>query len=125
MGNLFLREKENWLGWSIWAIVGAFFTFYVAITTHASHFIVGAALSVLVILTIWMHQSKRFDFARAFKVSFFVLILSILPAFFLVIAPTKGLTQLDLIFQGTVLVSLSVLLCLICSFIARKPKQYY
>ena len=81
MGNLFLREKESWLAWSIWGIIGAFITLYVAISTNAAHLIAVSAMSMLVILTWWMQQSKRYDFGRAFKICCYVLLLSVLPAF--------------------------------------------
>ena len=56
MGNLFLREKENWFAWSIWGVVGALATFYVAMSTQAEHFIAASAIGVLVLLTWWMQQ---------------------------------------------------------------------
>jgi len=125
MGNLFLREKENWLAWSIWGLLGAFVTLYVAMSTNAAPFIAGSAVGVLVLLTWWMQQSKRFDFGRAFKVCCYVLMLSILPTFMFVIVPSDDLNRFDLIFQGVTFFSLSLLVCLVCSWIARRPKQYY
>ena len=125
MGNLFLQEKENWLAWSIWGIVGAFITLYVAMSTNTTHFIAGYAMGMLVLLTWWMQQSKRFDFGRAFKICFYVLLLSVLPAFLFVVVPSDDLNRFDLIFQSVTFLALSLLLCLICSWIARRPKQYY
>ncbi|MBB1450169.1 MULTISPECIES: hypothetical protein [Pseudoalteromonas] len=125
MGNLFLQEKENWLAWSIWGIVGAFVTLYVAMSTNAAHFIAGSAIGMLILLTLWMQQSKRFDFGRAFKVCCYVLALSVLPAFMFVIVPSDDLNRFDLIFQTVTFAALSLLACLICSWIARRPKQYY
>ncbi|HBW98746.1 MAG TPA: hypothetical protein DEF74_10575 [Pseudoalteromonas sp.] len=125
MGNLFLQEKENWLAWSIWGIVGAFITLYVAMSTNTTHFIAGSAMGMLVLLTWWMQQSKRFDFGRAFKICFYVLLLSVLPAFLFVVVPSDDLNRFDLIFQSVTFLALSLLLCLICSWIARRPKQYY
>ncbi len=125
MGNLFLREKENWFAWSIWGIIGAFITLYVAMSTNTTHFIAGSAMGMLVLLTWWMQQSKRFDFGRAFKICFYVLLLSVLPAFLFVVVPSDDLNRFDLIFQSVTFLALSLLLCLICSWIARRPKQYY
>jgi hypothetical protein len=125
MGNLFLREKENWLAWSFWGVIGAFITLYIAATTHAAHFIIASAIAVLVILTWWMQQSKRFDFGRAFKICCFVLLLTVLPAFLFVVLPSDNLNRFDLIFQSAVFLTLSLVMCLICSWIARRPKQYY
>ncbi|MBQ4798925.1 hypothetical protein J8L73_07250 [Pseudoalteromonas sp. MMG006] len=125
MGNLFLREKENWLAWSIWGIIGAFVTLYVAMSTNASHFMVFSAMGMLALLTVWMQQTKRFDFGRAFKVCCYVLLLSILPAFMFVVVPSDDLNRFDLIFQSVTFTALSLLACLICSWIARRPKQYY
>ena len=125
MGNLFLQEKESRLAWSIWGIVGAFVTLYVAMSTNTTHFIAGSAMGMLVLLTWWMQQSKRFDFGRAFKICFYVLLLSVLPAFLFVVVPSDDLNRFDLIFQSVTFLALSLLLCLICSWIARRPKQYY
>ncbi|MBH0057005.1 hypothetical protein I6F65_08515 [Pseudoalteromonas sp. SWXJZ94C] len=125
MGNLFLREKESWLAWSIWGIIGAFITLYVAISTNAAHLIAVSAMSMLVILTWWMQQSKRYDFGRAFKICCYVLLLSVLPAFMFVVVPSDDLNRFDLIFQSITFLTLSLLACLICSWIARRPKQYY
>ncbi|ATG77492.1 hypothetical protein [Pseudoalteromonas sp. 1_2015MBL_MicDiv] len=125
MGNLFLREKENWLAWSIWGVLGALVTLYVAMSTNIAHFAAGSAIGVLVILAWWMQQSKRFDFGRAFKICCYVLMLSLLPTLILVVIPSGDLNQFDMIFQSITLFALSLLACLICSFIARRPKQYY
>ncbi|WP_405600557.1 MULTISPECIES: hypothetical protein [unclassified Pseudoalteromonas] len=125
MGNLFLQEKENWLAWSIWGILGAFLTLYVGMSTNAALFIACSAIGVLAVLTWWMQQSKRFGFARAFKICCYVLLLSALPAVMLVVVPSGELNHFDLIFQSITLFTLSLLICLICSWIARKPKQYY
>ena len=125
MGNLFLREKESWLAWSIWGIIGAFITLYVAISTNAAHLIAVSAMSMLVILTWWMQKSKRYDFGRAFKICCYVLLLSVLPAFMFVVVPSDDLNRFDLIFQSITFLTLSLLACLICSWIARRPKQYY
>jgi hypothetical protein len=125
MGNLFLREKENWLAWSIWGVIGAFITFYVAMSTNAAHLIVATAIGVLVILTWWMQQSKRFDFGRAFKVCCYVLLFSVSPAFMFIVVPSNDFNRFDLMFQSVVFLSVSLLVCLVCSWIARRPKQYY
>ena len=125
MGNLFLREKESWLAWSIWGIIGAFITLYVAISTNAAHLIAVSAMSMLVILTWWMQQSKRYDFGRAFKICCYVLLLTVLPAFLVVVVPSDDLNRFDLIFQSATFLTLSLFVCLLCSWIARRPKQYY
>lgn len=125
MGNLFLQEKENWLAWSIWGVIGAFCTLYVAMATNAAHFIIASALGVLFILTLWMQQTKRFDFGRAFKVCCYVLALSVLPAYMVVVLQSDDLNEFDIIFQGVTFFALSLLVCLLCSWIARRPKQYY
>jgi len=92
---------------------------------YTTHFIAGSAMGMLVLLTWWMQQSKRFDFGRAFKICFYVLLLSVLPAFLFVVVPSDDLNRFDLIFQSVTFLALSLLLCLICSWIARRPKQYY
>jgi len=125
MGNLFLREKEQWLTWSLWGIAGSLFTLYIALNTQAPHLVSIASISILVVLTWWMQRSKRFDFGRAFKVCCYVLMLSILPSFVLVIMPSDDLSRYDLIFQCLSFATLSVLVCLVCSWIAKRPKQYY
>ncbi|NYR10939.1 hypothetical protein HC000_00265 [Pseudoalteromonas sp. MIP2626] len=125
MGNLFLREKESWLAWSFWGAIGAFITLYVAMSTSKAHFIVASAMAVLVILTWWMQQSKRYDFGRAFKICCYVLLLTVLPAFLVVVVPSDDLNRFDLIFQSATFLTLSLFVCLLCSWIARRPKQYY
>nr|WP_301003009.1 hypothetical protein [Pseudoalteromonas sp.] len=125
MGNLFLREKENWFAWSIWGVVGALATFYVAVNTQTAHFIAATAMGVLVLLTLWMQQSRRFDFGRAFKICCYVLLLTVLPSFVLVVIPSDDLNRFDLIFQSIAFLTASLLVCLVCSWIARRPKQYY
>ncbi|ASM53967.1 MULTISPECIES: hypothetical protein [Pseudoalteromonas] len=125
MGNLFLREKESWLAWSFWGAIGAFITLYVAMSTSKAHFIVASSMGVLVVLTWWMQQSKRYDFGRAFKICCYVLLLTVLPAFLVVVVPSDDLNRFDLIFQSATFLTLSLFVCLLCSWIARRPKQYY
>ena len=125
MGNLFLREKEKWLTWSLWGFVGAVITLYTAFSTQTPHLIAMSSIGIVVILTWWMQRTRRFDFGRAFKVCCYVLVLSILPAFILVLVPSDDLNRYDLIFQGLSFVTFSLLVCLLCSWIAKRPKQYY
>ncbi|HCV01927.1 MULTISPECIES: hypothetical protein [Pseudoalteromonas] len=125
MGNLFLREKENWFAWSIWGIIGAALTFFVAISTRAPQFLGLSAIGFLLLLTWWMHSTKRFDFGRAFKVCCYVLTLTCLPAFLLVIVPNNNLNKIDVIVQGAGFALISLIVCFVCSMIARRPKQYY
>ena len=125
MGNLFLREKESWLAWSFWGAIGAFITLYIAMSTSKAHFIVASSMGVLVVLTWWMQQSKRYDFGRAFKICCYVLLLTVLPAFVVVVVPSDDLNRFDLIFQSATFLTLSLFVCLLCSWIARRPKQYY
>ncbi|ALS32938.1 hypothetical protein PTRA_a1777 [Pseudoalteromonas translucida KMM 520] len=125
MGNLFLREKESWLAWSFWGAIGALITLYVAMSTSKAHFIVASSMAVLVVLTWWMQQSKRYDFGRAFKICCYVLLLTVLPAFVVVVVPNDDLNRFDLIFQSVTFLTLSLFVCLLCSWIARRPKQYY
>lgn len=125
MGNLFLREEESWLAWSFWGAIGAFITLYVAMSTSKAHFIVASSMGVLVVLTWWMQQSKRYDFGRAFKICCYVLLLTVLPAFLVVVVPSDDLNRFDLIFQSATFLTLSLFVCLLCSWIARRPKQYY
>ena len=125
MGNLFLREKENWFAWSLWGIVGAVITLFVALSTKAPQFLGLSAVGVLFLLTWWMHSTKRFDFGRAFKVCCYVLTFSSLPAFLLVIVQNHNMNKIDIIVQTLGFALISLFVCLICSWIARRPKQYY
>lgn len=125
MGNLFLKEKENWLAWSIWGITGAFIALFMVLKTNNPLLIAASSLGLLVILTWWMKRSNRFDFGRAFKICSYVLLLSVLPGFIFIIMPNNVPNRSDLIFQGITLLILSLIACLVCSWIARKPKQYY
>lgn len=125
MGNLFLQEKEKWWAWSLWGVVGAVITLYIAMSTQTPHFIAVSAFGVLGFLTLWMQRTKRFDFGRAFKVCLYVSLISVLPAFVLVIIPSDDLNKFDVIFQAISFTTFSLLVCLICSWIAKRPKQYY
>ena len=125
MGNLFLREKENWFAWSVWGLFGAIITFFVAMSTKAPQFLGLSAVGVLLLLTWWMQSTKRFDFGRAFKICCYVLTFTSLPAFLLVIVPSDNFNRIDVVVQATAFALISVFICLICSWIARRPKQYY
>ena len=124
-GNLFLREKENWFAWSIWGLVGAVVTFFVAMSTKQPHYLGLSAVVVLFLLTWWMQSTKRFDFGRAFKICCYVLTITCLPAFALVIIPSYNLNKIDVIVQGSGFAIVSLIVCLVCSLIAKRPKQYY
>lgn len=125
MDNLFLRKKENWFAWFIWAALGALLTLYVAITTTKLYLIFATALGVLALLTLWMQRSRQFHFGRAFKVCFFVLVVSLLPAVFFVIIPHNTVENVLLVYQVAGFLIANLFICLICSWIACKPKQYY
>lgn len=125
MGNLFLREKESWFAWSIWGLVGAVISFIAASMTQQPIYILMASLAIVLILTWWMNSTKRFDFGRAFKVSFYVLTFSCLPNFMLLIVPSKNLNQVEIVIQLVGFILISVVSCLLFSWIARRPKQYY
>lgn len=125
MGNLFLREKESWFVWSVWGVFGALFTLYVTINTDKSYFFMACPTGVIVLLTWWLQQSKRFDFARAYKICSYVLLITLSPAFIFIFILNNKLSQFDLMLQSGVLIGVSLLVCLICSLIARRPKQYY
>ncbi len=125
MGNLFLREKENWFAWSLWGLVGAVITLFVAMSTKQPQYLGLSGIMVLLLLTWFMQSTKRFDFGRAFKICCYVLTLTCLPAFVLIIVPSYNLNRIDVIVQSSGFALLSLIACLICSLIAKRPKQYY
>ncbi len=125
MGNLFLREKENWWAWLLWGGLGAVVTLYVASVVDKLFLIPVTALAVTCLLTWWMHQTRRFDFLRAFKVVLFVLSTSIVPAFILVLLPQYSGQLAELTTQVALFSLLGLCACLLCAWIAKRPRQYY
>ncbi|WP_462158345.1 hypothetical protein [Pseudoalteromonas sp. GB56] len=125
MGNLFLREKERWGLWTFWGVLGALLTTYVAMATKAPLFITLGAMSVVVVVSSWMMYSKRYDFLRALKVTAYVLGVSVLPALTLVIIPASKQNRGELLMQSALFAIVALIGCVICAFIAKRPKQYY
>ncbi|MEO2265893.1 hypothetical protein [Pseudoalteromonas pernae] len=125
MGNLFLREKERWGLWTVWGILGALLTTYVAMATKAPLFITLSAMTVVVLVSSWMLYSKRYDFLRALKVTAYVLGVAVLPALTLVIIPASKQHRGELLIQSVVFAIVALIGCVICAFIAKRPKQYY
>jgi len=123
MGNLFLKEKENWWIWLFWSLIGAICSFYVSGFSNKVHFLFIPAVCLLSSLTIWMSYSKRFGFIRAFKVLLFVGCCTFLP---LLYTQNYTLDEVTRLFVDSACVLLSLtLFCIIGALFARRPRQYY
>ena len=79
MGNLFLKEKENWWVWLLWSAIGAALSYYSSYVTEQVQYLFLPASFLLLVLTWWMNYSKRYEFSRAFKVLLLVGSISFAP----------------------------------------------
>ena len=123
MGNLFLKEKENWWAWLLWSLIGAGLSFYSSYVTEQLYYLFFPASLLLLALTWWMNYSKRYEFSRAFKVLLFVGSISFSP---LLYTQNYALEELTKLFVDTVFVFLSLtFVSLMGALIAKRPKQYY
>jgi len=125
MGNLFLREKERWGLWTFWGVLGALLTNYVAMETKAPLYITLSAMSAVVLVSSWMLYSKRYDFLRALKVTAYILFVSVFPALSILIIPASHQHRGELMLQSALFAFVALIGCVICAFIAKRPKQYY
>ncbi len=125
MSNLFYREKENWFAWTLWGLIGA--TIGVFTANHSAEFwSFGIAIfALLVLLTWWMHDTRRFSYSRAFKVLFYVANLATLPTIGYVMLQNNSINHLDLAFQLVIGFMAALFVAVVNSFIARTPRQYY
>ena len=123
MGNLFLKEKENWLVWLMWSCIGAMLSFYISISVERVQYLFLPASVLLFALTWWMNYSKRYEFSRAFKILLFVGSISFSP---LLYTQNYSLDEITKLFVDTAFVLLSLtLVSLMGALIAKRPKQYY
>lgn len=123
MGNLFLKERESWWVWCIWGVIGCVLSAYVLVSTKQQHlaFVVPSLLSVFI--TVWMSYSKRFEFFRAFKVLLLVVAISCVPSLADIFLPLNELAVAA--FKAALVLFFVVILCVICAWLAKRPKQYY
>ena len=123
MGNLFLKEKENWWAWLLWSLIGAGLSFYSSYVTEQLYYLFFPASLLLLALTWWMNYSKRYEFSRAFKILLFVGSISFSP---LLYTQNYTLDEITKLFVDTAFVLLILtLVSLMGAFIAKRPKQYY
>ena len=123
MGNLFLKEKENWLVWLMWSCIGAMLSFYISTSVERVQYLFLPASVLLFALTLWMNYSKRYEFSRAFKILLFVGSISFSP---LLYTQNYTLDEITKLFVDTAFVLLILtLVSLMGAFIAKRPKQYY
>ena len=123
MGNLFLKEKENWLVWLMWSCIGAMLSFYISTSVERVQYLFLPAFVLLFALTWWMNYSKRYEFSRAFKILLLVGSISFSP---LLYTQNYTLDEITKLFVDTAFVLLSLtLVSLMGAFIAKRPKQYY
>ncbi|MFY8297296.1 hypothetical protein AAEU28_00610 [Pseudoalteromonas sp. SS15] len=123
MGNLFLKEKENWWVWLLWSAIGAALSYYSSYVTEQVQYLFLPASFLLLVLTWWMNYSKRYEFSRAFKVLLFVGSISFAPLLYTQNYTLDEITKL-FVDSAFVLISLTCV-SLMGAFIAKRPKQYY
>ncbi|MCG7562863.1 MULTISPECIES: hypothetical protein [Pseudoalteromonas] len=123
MGNLFLKERENWWTWIVWGVLGCISTGIMLPHISEVWLALLSPACFLLILTSWMSYSRRFDFSRAFKVLSCVAVMSVIPVLLEnlhpVIDPTQGIVDMALV------ILMCVGLSVIGAWVARRPKQYY
>ncbi|KNC66545.1 hypothetical protein [Pseudoalteromonas ardens] len=123
MGNLFLKERENWWTWIVWGVLGCISTGIMLPHISEVWLALLSPACFLLILTSWMNYSRRFDFSRAFKVLSCVAVMSVIPLLLEHLYPVIDSTQ------GIVDMALVILMCvglsIIGAWVARRPKQYY
>ncbi|CCQ12058.1 putative orphan protein [Pseudoalteromonas luteoviolacea B = ATCC 29581] len=131
MGNLFLKEKENWRLWLCLGLFGAICSFllieqqlYANNTTELIVTALSPSFVLGVIMCWWMHYTKRFEFWRAFKVLVVIMSISSAPTVFMSILSLESKSIVWVIPVAGYIVSVVFLTCL-GAFIARRPKQYY
>ena len=125
MNNLFLREKESWSIWLIWGVVSAIAVYITASQSHSISHIVFIKLGVFSLLTWYMAYLKRFSFWRAMKISLVVFSIAVTPVLFFNFEALSLLKNADFIKKIIFLLAITVIFSLICSLIARQPKEYY
>ncbi|BBN81824.1 hypothetical protein PA25_18090 [Pseudoalteromonas sp. A25] len=123
MGNLFLKEKERWSTWLIWGVIGCLLSSYVLSLTQQQLLAFTAPSLLVLAIAIWMNYSKRFEFFRAFKVLLFIGIFSFFPPLLDALLPIEKFSIA--VFKGVLVLAMSMLLCILCAWFAKRPKQYY
>lgn len=125
MNNLFLREKESWSIWLMWGVVSAIAVYITATQTNDFSHIVFIKLGVFSLLTWYMTYLKRFSFWRAMKISLVVFSIAITPVLFFNFEAVSLLKNADIAIKVVLLSLVTVIFSLVCSLIARQPKEYY
>ncbi|NUZ09285.1 hypothetical protein HUZ36_00695 [Pseudoalteromonas sp. McH1-7] len=123
MGNLFLKERENWTAWIIWSLIGCSATVMLSSYTSQIWMNLLAPIIVLGVLTTWMSYTKRFDFSRAFKVLSTVVLVSTIPVIIERVLPAKN-AVVGMIDSGIIIIGV-VVASSVFAYIAKRPKQYY
>lgn len=123
MGNLFLKERENWTAWIIWSLIGCAATIALSNYTNQTWMGLIAPIATVGLLTTWMSYTKRFDFSRAFKVLSTVVLVSSIPVIVEKALPAKN-TVVGVIDSGIIVIAMVVASC-VFAFLAKRPKQYY
>ncbi len=123
MGNLFLKERENWWTWIVWGVLGCISTGVILPHISEAWLALVSPACFLLVLTSWMNYSRRFDFSRAFKVLSCVAVMSVIPVLlehlYPAMDPKQGIIDMALV------VVVCIVLSIIGAWVARRPKQYY
>ncbi|KZN43096.1 hypothetical protein [Pseudoalteromonas luteoviolacea] len=123
MGDLFLKQRENWWVWVAWGIVGLVASKLLMSVLNNVWWVMLAPIFILLMLAAWMNFNRRFDFIRALKIFILVGVISMLPLFEQRWHSWDQLIHMA-VDSGTLLISL-LTVCVLCALLAKRPKQYY
>lgn len=123
MGNLFLKHKENWWLWLFWGVIGCSLSSMALTYTSEIKLSLVAIVVFLSIVTFWLNYSKRYDFSCAFKVLFFISLFSLFPVLIDQAMPMPDMSKLAVDSLFLLLAVTSI--CVLCAWLAKRPKQYY
>lgn len=125
MNNLFLREKENWLTWCFWGVLGAVAVFFAATGTNQFEYVIATKVGFFALLTWYMTYLKRFSFLRAMKVTFLIFCITSAPVVFISSDVFGFFENVDVLLRLSALLVIGLFVSVVSSLIVRQPKEYY
>ncbi|KZN50997.1 hypothetical protein [Pseudoalteromonas luteoviolacea] len=123
MGDLFLKQRENWWVWIVWGVIGLLSSKLLLSMLDNTWWSLLAPITILIILTAWMNFNRRFDFIRALKILMLVGTISLIPLFEQRWSSWDQMIHIA-VESGTLLISL-LTVSIVCALLAKRPKQYY
>ncbi|OCQ23258.1 hypothetical protein A7985_04765 [Pseudoalteromonas luteoviolacea] len=123
MGDLFLKQRENWWVWIVWGVIGFISSKLILSMLDNTWWVLLAPVTILVILTAWMNFNRRFDFTRALKILMLVGTISLIPLFEQRWSRWDQMIHIA-VESGTLIISL-LTVSIVCALLAKRPKQYY